>query len=66
MAIERENLTVKEAAGLIQMSASWLYLKIQYNVGPPIKKRGGRIFIPRHEFLEWAAQDGFTDDVRAV
>jgi len=63
---ERDHLTVKEAAGMIEMSAAWLYLKIQYNVGPPIKKRGGRIFLPRHDFLAWAAKGGFTDDVRVI
>ncbi len=66
MAIERDYLTVKEAAGLIQMSACWLYLKIQYNAGPPSKRRGGRILIPRKEFRAWAAQIGYIDDVRAI
>lgn len=53
----REHLTVKEAAFLIDMSVEWLYNKIRTNTGPPVKKRGCRILIPRDKFNEWASQD---------
>lgn len=52
-----ELLKPKQAAALAGMSPWMLYRRIGKVAGPPTKRRGRYIYLPREEFLAWAAQD---------
>ena len=51
-----DDLSLKEAAAIVGMHWMWLYRRIGKPKGPPYKKRGGRIKIPRAAFLQWNEQ----------
>lgn len=50
------DLTIKEAAAIVGMHWMWLYRRIGKRGGPPFKRRGRSIKIPREEFHKWNEQ----------
>jgi predicted DNA-binding transcriptional regulator AlpA len=50
-------LSLKEAAYLMGVTYKWLWDRIGKPNGPPFKKRGKLIKLPRDEFSEWSKQD---------
>jgi excisionase family DNA binding protein len=51
-----DEVTVKQAAHLINVSYWWLWQRIGKKGGPPYRKRGRLIKIPRDELIAWAKQ----------
>ena len=52
-----DDFTFKQAEVISQMSRWQLYDRIRKGLGPPIKRRGKRVYFPRQEFLDWAQRD---------
>ena len=53
---KRADLTIKEAAYLASVSYWWLWERVGKKDGPPFKRRGRLIILPRAEFLAWISQ----------
>lgn len=52
-----QYLRLKEAANIMAVSYMWLYMRVGKKGGPPHKRRGGMIVLPRDEFIKWSEQD---------
>lgn len=52
----RPFLSVKEGAEILGVNPYFIYERIGRKNGPPYKKRGSKIVLPREEFLVWADQ----------
>lgn len=51
-----QYLTPKQAAAHIGMSVTWLLKRMKRNLGPPYRRRGGRIQILEEDLLKWDEQ----------
>jgi predicted DNA-binding transcriptional regulator AlpA len=56
-ASNHEFLTIKQGAAIVGMNQRWLYDRIGKKGGPPYKRRGRYIKLPREKFIVWAEQD---------
>jgi hypothetical protein len=52
---KRRDLTIKEGAYYLSVSYYWLWRRVGTKDGPPFKKRGRLVILPRDEFIAWAA-----------
>ena len=53
---ERQYFSIKEGAVIAEASTAFLYKRIGKPDGPPYKRRGYKILLPKDEFLVWVQQ----------